>query len=104
MSMFGGNSGGSGKSRGRPKKDPFDKISPEFRNKVESSSIDEINLIISDVAKESEATSAAMKADPEVVQLKEDLKLATADYKDTIKRCKQELAFCMEILAGKGGI
>src|SRR5690554_3429948 len=87
MSLFGRSS-----KRSRPKKDPFDLVTDSFRARVEGKSPEEIDAVIAEVSKLREETEYAMKTDPEVVQLKESLKYATEDYRETIKRCKQELA------------
>ena len=104
MSMFGRDSGsGEKRGRGRPKKDPFEKVSDAFKQRVQAAeSVEAVNAIVADVAKMQEANAAAMQSDPEVIQLREALKLELADYKETMKRCKQELAFCVEHLKIKG--
>ena len=102
MSMF-GNDGGMKRGRGRPKKDPFEKVSEGFKAKVRGAqTTEEINAIIAEVSKLRESTVAVIAAVPEVIQLREALKNETAYYRETITTCKQELAFVLDHLKSGG--
>src|SRR5512133_3677586 len=88
--------------RGRPKKDPFDLLSDEFKDAVASASPEDINKRIAEIAKGAAANQELLKSDPIVSDLKEKLKEATAGYRETKKAFGQQLAFCREKLADKG--
>jgi hypothetical protein len=90
------------RGRGRPKKSPYDLLSEQFQDAVATSTPEEINKRIAEIAKGAAANKELLKADPVVSDLKEELKNATAGYRETDKAFGQQLAFCRETLANKG--
>jgi hypothetical protein len=90
------------RGRGRPKKDPYDLLSDEFKDAIASASPDEINKRIAEIAKGAAANTELLKSDPVVNEAKDELKKLTAPYGETKKAFGQQLAFCREKLADKG--
>lgn len=93
----------SGKrGRGRPKKDPYDALTPEFKDAVNGATPEEINKRIAEIAKGAAANQELLKSDPAVIDAKQKVKDVTSGYSETKKTFAQQLAWCRKALADKG--
>lgn len=93
----------SGKrGRGRPKKDRYDMLTPEFKDAVANGTPEEINRRIAEIAKGAAANQELLKADPEVIAAADNLKGLKSGYVETKKTFAQQLAWCRETLSNKG--
>lgn len=100
MSEF---TGGSAKrGRGRPKKDPFAIIETEWKDAIASSTPEEINKRIAQVAKDEDENIKLKKDDEDLARIREELKTASAQYTEGTKRHKAMVAFARQVLSDKG--
>lgn len=89
----------------RPKKDksPYDDLPQEWKDSVASKSIDEINDEIANITKRQEENLKALKDDPDLENLKWQVKEASAPYREATKANKLKVSYAIEILEAKGG-
>lgn len=92
-----------GRKKGFSKKDPHANLPEGFKDAIDGMSRDEIRKRISDIAILDCEYKAALKADPDVAQAKDSLKNLMQPYRDDIKSCKAQIAYCKEVLDAKGG-
>jgi hypothetical protein len=84
------------------KKDKFEALSEDFKSAVGSSNLDELKVRLSDVTKTEEENQSAMKADEDLNNLKEQVKLASSGYRELTKLNKLKRFFIIQALADKG--
>lgn len=87
---------------GRPKKDPFEDLPEDFKDAVTSASVNELKDKLSDVAKNEEANLAAKKADPDLAESKEAVKVASEGYREITKQNKLKRKFIIQQMALSG--
>ncbi len=88
--------------RGRPRKDPFENLDPNFKATIDNGTEEEIRKKISENALYRAAQEEMLKNDPDVAQAREALKLATADYSDAIKTARLNIKYAAFILDARG--
>jgi hypothetical protein len=89
--------------RGRPAKtDKFQDLDNEFKDAVAAMATEDINKKISDVAKNQEAVDEAKKADPQLAEAKEAVKVAGAGYKEATKMNRLRIQYAMRVLGDRG--
>jgi hypothetical protein len=89
----------------RPKKDksPYEDLPQEWKDSVAAKSISEINDEIAVIAKRQEENSKSMKDDPDLENLKWQVKEASAPYREAAKANKLKIQYAIEMLEAKGG-
>lgn len=89
----------------RPKKDksPYEDLPQEWKDSVAAKSISEINDEIATVAKRQDENLKAMKDDPDLENLKWQVKEATTPYREATKMNKLKVSYAIEVLEAKGG-
>lgn len=88
--------------RGRPKKDPFDLLTAEFKDAVAGENAEQINLRIAEIAKAEFTNIELMKADPDLQAAKAEVKTCSQQYRDNSKTNGQKIAFCRQVLGDQG--
>ena len=88
--------------RGRPKKDPFDSLAPEFKSAIEGGTEEEIRQKISLVALAEAANQEAKGNDEDLKNQGIIYKEAGAQYKEASKANKQKISYCRSILEARG--
>lgn len=88
----------------RPKKVkvPFADVPEEFRNSIDSSTDEEINKKIAEVAKNDAALKEAKKADEDLKRLKEQVKVANEPYADAAKANAGRIGYARYVLSSRG--
>jgi hypothetical protein len=89
-------------ARGRPKKDPFDSISPEYKAAIEGGTEEEIRQKISLVALDEAANKEAKKNDEDLKQQGIIYKMAGAQYKEASKANAQKISYARQMLESRG--
>lgn len=103
MGLFAGNNGGGEKrGRGRPKKDPFANLSEDFKDGVAAMSPEEIHVKISEVARAEVENRIAFKDDQHLAELREEVKEASAGYKEVSAANDAKIKFLKRVLEDKG--
>lgn len=89
---------------GRPKKDknPFEDLPSEWRDSVSGMSREQIDEEIAKVAKSEDENQKAKKDDPDLENLKWQVKEATAPYREASKMNKLKISFAIQVLGDKG--
>jgi hypothetical protein len=80
------------------RKDPFDDLDEAFKSEISSMKPLEINTRIAEWAKLAEAQTVAMRADEDLAQKRETVKLAAEPYRCSIKAARLQIAFAMRVL------
>jgi hypothetical protein len=90
---------------GRPKKDksPYADLPQEWKEGVAAMNIAQINDEIAKVAKLEEENRKAFKDDPDLDNLKYQVKEASAPYREASKAHKLKISYAVEMLEAKGG-
>jgi hypothetical protein len=84
------------------KKDRFADLDEAFKSEVESMKVGEINAKIAEWAKTAEDQTTLMKADDDLAQKRETVKLAAEPYREAIKGARLRIAFSMRVLSDRG--
>ena len=87
--------------RGRPAKY---KLPTEWVSKVDSSSIDQINMLLAEIAKAEEYNQKEKASNPKVIIAKEAYEQAVVGYKAATQMNKLKLQYALEVLEQKGGM
>lgn len=90
------------RGRGRPKKEPWSDLDPEFKENVESATDAEINEIIAKVAKDEELNRRLKADDEDLKEKQEQAKLAGEQYATATKANKLKIAYCYDLLKARG--
>lgn len=85
------------------KKSPYDSLPSEWKESVSSMSLAQIDDEIVKVAKAQEDNLKAMKDDPDLENLKWQVKEASAPYRDATKANKLKISYAIEMIEAKGG-
>lgn len=91
------------RGRGRPKKDPFADVPTEFQDSTAAMSVEELNLLLAEVSKNELDNKQALKDDEHVAELKEQLKDAQAQYRETTKANTAKMKWLRRLIEDKGG-
>jgi hypothetical protein len=86
----------------KEKKNKFDALPQDFKDAVDTMSLDELKTRLSDVAKAEEENQSEMKADEPLNQLKEQVKVASSGYREVSKLNKLKRLYTIQNLADKG--
>ena len=86
----------------RKKKDKFDDLDEGFKSEIASMATGDINARIAEWAKLVEATTETMKADQDLEQRKEAVKIAAEPYRQDIKGARLRIAFAARVLQDRG--
>lgn len=86
----------------KEKKDPFEALDKEFKDAVESESLEQLAKRFSDVAKSEEANQAAKKADEDLLRAQEQVANAQLGYTEVTKANKLKKKYIIRYLADKG--
>lgn len=91
---------------GRPKKnkDPFADLPGEWRESVSSMSREQIDDEIAKVAKNEDENLRAKKEDPDLQNLKWQVKEASAPYREGTKMNKLKIRYAIQVLGDKGAL
>jgi hypothetical protein len=84
------------------KKDKFDALDPEFKDKVAALSAEEINNTLAQVAKDQEALEQAKEDDEDFQAKKEAAKEAGEVYREGRKVNRLKIQFCVRVLRDMG--
>lgn len=90
---------------GRPKKnkDPFADLPSEWRDSITAMGRESIDEEIAKVAKQEDENVRAKKDDPDLQNLKWQVKEASAPYREATKMNKLKISFAIQVLGDKGG-
>lgn len=91
-----------GRPKGSGKKDPFADLPGEFKERVESASIEDLRKIIAEVAMDQIALEQAKALDEDLKQKQEQAKEAGAIYSDGGKLNKLKHRLCRRVLEDRG--
>lgn len=88
----------------RPKKnkDPFAELPESFKDALATADEQQLKDKLSEVAKSQEDNKSAMKADKDLNDLKEKVKVASSGYTEVTKTNKLKTKFVIRLLADKG--
>lgn len=89
--------------RGRPKKDPFEIVPDEFKDKTVGQSVAELKTLLSEVAMREMENRENLKMDQHVAEKQEELKDAKAQYVEASKMNKAKMAWLKALIEDKGG-
>ena len=91
---------------GRPKKntDPFADLDTDFKDAIASSTPEEINKRISDIAKAEEENLRAKAEDQDLAEKKAQAAEASVQYRDASKMNRMRIRFAMRVLGDKGAV
>lgn len=89
---------------GRPKKnkDPFEDLPSEWRDSVSGMGREQIDEEIAKVAKNEDENQRAKKDDPDLQNLKWQVKEASAPYREATKMNKLKISYAIQVLGDKG--
>lgn len=90
------------KTRGRPKKNPFDLLTSEERDTLSSLRDDELRNRIAKAAMDCQALEDAQKLDGDLALHKEVLRCAVEPYREGRKRLRQLVRYSRSVLDGRG--
>ena len=88
--------------RGRPAKNKFADLDPEFKNQVESASENDLRLRIAEVAMNESDNKRLEKEDQDLAEKKEAVKEAAAGYREASKANNLKIAYIKTILEARG--
>jgi hypothetical protein len=91
-------------ARGRPKKGEFEDLDSDFKDAIASSTVEDINKRIAEVAKNQETNLKSMAEDQDLAEKKEAVKDASAQYREATKANRLRIAYCMRVLGDKGAV
>lgn len=91
-------------ARGRKKKNPFDDLDDQFKDSMNAMTESEIRDRIAQIALNQEELMSARKEDQHLAELKEQVKEASAIYRDGTKMNKLRIAFARQRLADMGKV
>lgn len=89
--------------RGRPKKDEFADLPADWKDEVVAMTRESIDEEIAKVAKQEQENVDAKKADPDLENLKWQVKEASAPYREASKMNKLKIKYAIQVLGDKGG-
>lgn len=84
------------------KKNKFDDLPQDWKDALESSSLDELKSKVAEVAKTEFLNQSEMKADQDLNEKKELVKVASAGYREVTKLNKLKLSYLTQMMADKG--
>jgi hypothetical protein len=84
------------------KKDPFEGLPEDFKKSVEAADLDGLKMLFSGVAKGEQANRSAKKADEDLNNLLEQVKVASSGYAEVTKANKTKASYLIRFLADKG--
>lgn len=89
---------------GRPKKnkDPFAELPESFKDALATADVNQLKDKLAEVAKAQEANKSEMKADEDLNNLKEQVKVASSGYTEVTKSNKLKTKYVIRLLADKG--
>jgi hypothetical protein len=85
------------------KKSPYDSLPMEWKESVSSMSLAQIDDEIVKTAKLQEDNVKAMKDDPDLENLKYQVKEVAAPYREATKANKLKISYAIEMIEAKGG-
>ena len=88
--------------RGRPAKNEFQDLAPEFKEIVEGMSDDEIKFQMAKVSVDEHENRANKKNDQDLEEKKAVYSQAGAIYKEATKANKLKISYCYHILESRG--
>jgi hypothetical protein len=88
--------------RGRPAKDKFAELAPEFKDAVEGATDEDILSKLGEVAKSEELNQRMMSEDEDLAEKKEAAKFAAESYSETTKANKLKRAYLYNVLKARG--
>lgn len=91
------------RGRGRPKKDPFEAVPSEYKDETAGLSVEELNLKLAEVAKNEMENKQAYKEDQQILELKEQLKDASAQYREATEANTAKMLWLKRLVEDKGG-
>jgi len=83
-------------------KDKFANLDSDFKDKVAASTSEEIDGILAQIAKDTEALEQAKEADADLAAKHEQYKEAGQVYRDGKKENRLKTRFCMRVLSDTG--
>jgi hypothetical protein len=86
----------------KTKKVPFSELPESFKDAMVSSSPEELQKQLADIHKDDERNLAAKKADQDLKEKQEQVKVAAQGYNDVTKLNKLKTAFIIQLLADRG--
>lgn len=86
----------------KEKKNKFDALPEDWKDRVGSANLDELKAEVAVVAKQEFLNQAVMKADQDLNEKKDAVKVASAGYREVTKLNKLKLAFLTQVAADKG--
>lgn len=92
----------AGKKKGRPAKDPFEFVAPEFKDFVNSASDEDVKKKIAEVAMNQAALMEAKEADEDLKEKKAVATEAGRVYTEGTKANKQSIAYARALLGARG--
>ena len=88
--------------KAKTKKDEFLDLPDEFKDKIASSSPEEIDRTIAQVAKDQEENTRLMQEDQDLAEKRELAKEAAAGYREGTKANRLKIRYCLRVLHDKG--
>lgn len=88
--------------RGRPAKDKFADLAPEFKDSVEGATDEAILSLLGEVAKSEEINFRSMSEDKDLAEKKEAAKFAGEGYAETTKVNKLKRSYLYDVLKARG--
>lgn len=86
----------------RPKKDPYENLTDEFKGKVEGASDEVLLDILGEVAKNEELNRRMKEQDEDLAEKKASADFAGEQYKDATKANKLKTRYIYDILRARG--
>ena len=85
-----------------PKKQPFDELSPEFKDAARGADSTKLKEQLTEIALNEQLNLASQKADQDLKSLKDQVKDASAGYREVTKINKLKTKFIIEQLSDRG--
>jgi hypothetical protein len=86
----------------RPKKDPYENLSDDFKGKVEGASDEQLVEILGEVAKAEELNRRIKEDDQELQEKKAQYEMSGEQYKESTKANKLKTRYIYDILRARG--
>jgi hypothetical protein len=88
--------------RGKGKKNPFDALPEDFKNAIEGASAQQLSDRLSDIAKSDELNLAAAKADEDLQNAKDQVKVCSESYREVAKMNKLKRKYIIQSMSDSG--
>lgn len=85
-----------------PKKSKFDDLPEDWKDKLASANLEELKAEVASVAKNEFLNQAVMKADQDLNEKKDAVKVASSGYREVTKMNKLKLGYLTQLAADKG--